>query len=286
MPMVRAVPRGLTACADAYLSPSIARYLTTFQSGFDEGLSKVELLFMQSDGGLASVAGFNGFQAILSGPAGGVVGYAKSLYKAADGSPLIGFDMGGTSTDVSRYAGTLEQVLETTTAGVTIQAPQLDITTVAAGGGSCLTFESGLFHVGPDSAGAHPGPACYRKGGPLAITDANLQLGRIVASRFPKIFGPGEDEALDAQATRAKFEAVTKAVNKATLGAKEMSVDEVAYGFVKVANEAMCRPIREITSARGHDVRKHVLACFGGAGGQHACAMARSLGIKTILVHR
>ena len=225
-------------------------------------------------------------QAILSGPAGGVVGYAKSLYDAAGGAPLIGFDMGGTSTDVSRYAGALEQVLETTTAGVTIQAPQLDITTVAAGGGSCLTFESGLFRVGPESAGAHPGPACYRKGGPLAITDANLQLGRIVVSHFPKIFGRGENEALDGDATRLKFEEIAKAVNATREGAEPMSTDAVAYGFIKVANEAMCRPIREITSARGHDVRKHVLACFGGAGGQHACAMARSLGIDTILVHR
>jgi len=222
----------------------------------------------------------------LSGPAGGVVGYAKTLYDSAGGSPLIGFDMGGTSTDVSRYAGSLEQVIETTTAGVTIQAPQLDITTVASGGGSCLAYDAGLFRVGPDSAGAHPGPTCYRKGGPLSITDANLQLGRIVASRFPHIFGHGENEPLDVEATRSKFEQLTEEINQSQIGAAPMTADSVAFGFIKVANEAMCRPIREITSARGHDVRKHVLACFGGAGGQHACAMARSLGINKIFVHR
>lgn len=152
---------------------------------------------------------------------------------------------------------------------------------------ACSQSHAGLFRVGPDSAGAHPGPSCYRKGGPLAITDANLQLGRIVASRFPHIFGPGEDQPLDAEASHKKFEELTNSVSASQpAGSQPMSVDQVAYGFVKVANEAMCRPIREITSARGHDVRGHVLACFGGAGGQHACAMARSLGIKTVFVHR
>lgn len=295
MPMVKAVPRGLTSCADAYLSPSIQRYLTTFKIGFDEGLKKVELLFMQSDGGLAGVDRFNGFQAILSGPAGGVVGYARTTYEECGCKPVIGFDMGGTSTDVSRYAGQYEHVFETTTAGVTIQAPQLDINTVAAGGGSCLQFLSGLFRVGPESSSAFPGPTCYRRGGPLSVTDANLQLGRIIPSRFPHIFGPKEDEPLDSEATTAAFEKMVEQVNafKASGteggtrdGAAKMTCDQVAYGYIQVANEAMCRPIRALTSARGHDIRSHVLSCFGGAGGQHACAIARSLGISTIFVHR
>ena len=287
MPMVKAVPRGLTSCADAYLSPSIQRYLMTFKQGFDAGLNQVELLFMQSDGGLAGVDRFNGFQAILSGPAGGVVGYAKTTYEECGCKPVIGFDMGGTSTDVSRYSGQYEHVFETTTAGVTIQAPQLDINTVAAGGGSCLQFRSGLFQVGPESSSAFPGPTCYRRGGPLSVTDANLQLGRILPEKFPHIFGPEENEALDAAATCEAFGKVTAEVNAFKTGeGAAMTADEVAFGFVQVANEAMCRPIRALTSARGHDIRGHVLSCFGGAGGQHACAVARKLGISTIMVHR
>lgn len=282
--MVKAVPRGLTSCADAYLSPSIQRYLTTFKVGFDAGLQKVELLFMQSDGGLAGVDRFNGFQAILSGPAGGVVGYARTTYNECGCKPVIGFDMGGTSTDVSRYAGQYEHVFETTTAGVTIQAPQLDINTVAAGGGSCLQFLSGLFRVGPESSSAFPGPTCYRRGGPLSVTDANLQLGRILPSKFPHIFGPKENEPLDADATAAAFEKMRQQVRAFQASDKDaaaparsagLTIDEVAYGFIQVANEAMCRPIRALTSARGHDIRAHVLSCFGGAGGQHACSIAR-----------
>lgn len=179
--------------------------------------------------------------------------------------------MGGTSTDVSRYAGTYEHVFETTTAGVTIQAPQLDVNTVAAGGGSRLFFSSGMFVVGPESVGAHPGPVCYRKGGQLAVTDANLQLGRLVPELFPHIFGPTEDQMLDADATRLAFEQLKRSIDAHTAasGTPEMSVDEIAYGFVKVANEAMCRPIRALTQARGYDTKNHVLACFGGAGAQH-----------------
>ena len=218
-------------------------------------------------------------------PAGGVVGYALTSYDPNTKIPVIGFDMGGTSTDVSRYgSGRYEHVFETTTAGVTIQSPQLDINTVAAGGGSRLFFRNGLFVVGPESAGAHPGPACYRKGGPLTVTDANLFLGRLLPDFFPKIFGKNEDEGLDPDASKKLFEDLTKEINTST--GKKMSADEVAYGFIKIANETMTRPIRSLTEAKGHDTSQHRLATFGGAGGQHAVAIAESLGITQILVHR
>ena len=192
---------------------------------------------------------------------------------------------GGTSTDVSRFGeGRYEHVFETTTAGVTIQSPQLDINTVAAGGGSRLFFRNGLFVVGPESAGAHPGPACYRKGGPATVTDANLHLGRLLPEFFPKFFGKNEDQGLDPEASRKVLQELTDHVNSET--GKSLSIDEVAYGFLTVANETMTRPIRSITEAKGHDSSKHRLATFGGAGGQHAVAIADSLGIKQILVHR
>ncbi|KAJ2940858.1 hypothetical protein O0L34_g10119 [Tuta absoluta] len=286
--MVRMVPRGYTASADAYLTPHIKQYVKGFAEGFSNGLRDSNVLFMQSDGGLTPMDLFNGSRAILSGPAGGVVGYAMTAYQK-EGLPVIGFDMGGTSTDVSRYAGTLEHVHEATTAGVTIQAPQLDINTVAAGGGSMLMFRSGLFVAGPESAGAEPGPACYRKGGPLTVTDANLLMGRLLPEYFPKIFGPTEDEPLDKQATVAAFRKITEEINsflKQDGSKKQMTMEEVAMGFINVANEAMCRPIRALTTARGHDASRHALACFGGAGGQHACAVARQLGIATVLIHK
>uniref|UniRef100_A0A665W2K4 5-oxoprolinase, ATP-hydrolysing n=1 Tax=Echeneis naucrates TaxID=173247 RepID=A0A665W2K4_ECHNA len=288
MPMVRAVPRGYTVCADAYLTPKIHQYLKGFTSGFKGGLKDVDVLFMQSDGGLTPMEHFCGSRAILSGPAGGVVGYAITSYSQMENKPVIGFDMGGTSTDVSRYAGHYEHVFEASTAGVTLQAPQLDINTVAAGGGSRLFFRSGMFVVGPESAGAHPGPACYRKGGPLTVTDANLALGRLLPSFFPKIFGPGENEPLSMEETMKHFNYLTEEINLFfTLpNSPEMSVEEVAMGFIRVANEAMCRPIRALTQAKGHDTSQHVLACFGGAGGQHACAIARALGMKTVFIHK
>ncbi|PAA71548.1 hypothetical protein BOX15_Mlig031794g1 [Macrostomum lignano] len=289
MQMVRAVPRGHTACADAYLTPCIDKYIEGFASGFAGGLKNLKVLFMQSDGGLAPVNQFNGSRAILSGPAGGVVGYALTTHRQAGGAPVIGFDMGGTSTDVSRFDGQLEHVFETTTAGVAIQAPQLDINTVAAGGGSRLFFRSGLFVVGPESAGAHPGPVCYRKGGPLTVTDANLVLGRLLPDQFPKIFGPTADQALDAEGARQAMSALTDEINaflSAETGQAAMSVEEAALGFVRVANESMCRPIRALTQAKGHNTAKHALACFGGAGGQHACAIARSLGMTRVFVHK
>ncbi|KAK6052355.1 hydantoinase/oxoprolinase [Cooperia oncophora] len=213
---------------------------------------------MQSDGGLCNVKNFFGSKAILSGPAGGVIGVALTAYDKTTKSPVIGFDMGGTSTDVSRYSGALEHVMETTTAGVTIQAPQLDINTVAAGGGSRLFFDNGIFVVGPESVGAHPGPVCYRKGGEASYTamkEVTEQINKFIRSNPDAI-------------------------------QKEYSVEEAALGFVNVANEEMCRPIRAITQARGYDTSAHVLACFGGAGGQHACAVAQSLGISTVLIHK
>ncbi|KAJ3327850.1 hypothetical protein HDU76_011010 [Blyttiomyces sp. JEL0837] len=287
MPMIKIVPRGNSTVTDAYLTPCIQTYIEGFFSGFDNGIrdsSKVKVEFMQSDGGLASVGGFSGLRAILSGPAAGVVGYALTSFDEKDPVPVIGFDMGGTSTDVSRYAGHYDHVFETTTAGITIQAPQLDINTVAAGGGSRLFYRNGMFVVGPESAGANPGPACYKKGGPLAITDANLLLGRLVPRYFPHIFGPHENEPLDVNATTSAFKQLASTIASST--SSNLSLDEIAHGFIKVANEAMCRPIRALTQAKGHDTSKHILACFGGAGGQHACAIAKSLGIKRILVHR
>ncbi|KAI9683685.1 MAG: hypothetical protein M1829_004990 [Trizodia sp. TS-e1964] len=301
MPMIKLVPRATSACADAYLTPTIKKYIAGFQAGFDGGLGsesrKGELgkkaakcEFMQSDGGLVDVARFSGLRAILSGPAGGVVGYALTSYDPQTKIPVIGFDMGGTSTDVSRYgSGRYDHVFETTTAGVTIQSPQLDINTVAAGGGSRLFFRNGLFVVGPESAGAQPGPACYRKGGPLTVTDANLFLGRLLPEFFPKIFGKGENQGLDEQASENLFIELAEQINSDASSdstERRMTPDEVAFGFIKVANETMTRPIRSLTEAKGHDASHHRLATFGGAGGQHAVAIAESLGIRQILVHR
>ncbi|PAV60150.1 hypothetical protein WR25_18508 isoform F [Diploscapter pachys] len=290
MPMIKAVPRGFTVSADAYLTPKILDYIKGFESGF-KNIDKVSLNFMQSDGGLCNVRNFCGSKAILSGPAGGVVGVAMTAYDQEKKQPIIGFDMGGTSTDVCRYAGHLEQVMETTTAGVTIQAPQLDINTVAAGGGSRLYFRNGLFTVGPESAGAHPGPVCYKKNGHLTITDANVVLGRVLPDFFPAIFGPKADEILDKDAAYRQMEDLTKQINefiKAHPDAeqKEYKVEEVALGFVAVANEEMCRPIRALTQSRGYDTAIHALASFGGAGGQHACSIARILGINTVFIHK
>lgn len=289
-PMVRAVPRGLTASVDAYLTPVIKEYLSGFMSKFDEGLGKLNVLFMQSDGGLAPESRFSGHKALLSGPAGGVVGFSQTLYGLETEKPLIGFDMGGTSTDVSRYAGTYEQVIETQISGAIIQAPQLDINTVAAGGGSKLKFQFGAFRVGPESVGAHPGPVCYRKGGELAVTDANLLLGYVIPEYFPSIFGPDEDQPLDINATRDKFDELAKQINAYRKSqdplAKDMTLEQIAQGFVNVANETMCRPIRQLTEMKGHETSNHALACFGGAGPQHACAIARSLGMKEVLIHK
>ncbi|KAI5292868.1 hypothetical protein KEM55_007454, partial [Ascosphaera atra] len=283
--MIKMVPRGSSASADAYLTPEIKKYLNGFARGFDGGnLDGVRCDFMQSDGGLVSHDTFSGLKGILSGPAGGVIGYARTSFDEASQTPVVGFDMGGTSTDVSRYGGQLEHVFESVTAGVTIQSPQLDINTVAAGGGSILFWRNGLFAVGPESASSHPGPACYRKGGPLTVTDANLFLGRLIPDFFPKIFGPTEDQALDTEVVKEKFAALTEQINSETGHVR--TPEEVASGFLDVANEAMCRPIRALTEGKGYDISSHNLSVFGGAGGQHACEIARKLNISTVVIHR
>ncbi|KAJ0317094.1 hypothetical protein Brms1b_005127 [Colletotrichum noveboracense] len=274
--MIKMISRGSSASADAYLTPEIIRYVSGFAKQFQDGnLDDISCEFMQSDGGLVSHKAFSGLRGILSGPAGGVVGHARTSYDGK--SPIVGFDMGGTSTDVSRYGGSLEHVFESTTAGVSIQSPQLDINTVAAGGGSMLFWRDGLFKVGPESAGAHPGPASYRKGGPLTVTDANLFY-------FPAIFGPDENLPLDSEIVAAKFEELTKTINADT--GRSMTPYEVAVGFIDVANESMSRPIRALTEARGFVTADHNLATFGGAGGQHACEIAEKLGIGRIVVHK
>ncbi|CDF87715.1 BN860_12794g1_1 [Zygosaccharomyces bailii CLIB 213] len=283
-PMIKHLPRAHSAVADAYLTPVIKKYLESMQSGL-VNVENTSIQFMQSDGGLVEGHRFSGLKSILSGPAGGVVGYSSTCYDAENGISLIGFDMGGTSTDVSRFGdGKLEHVFETTTAGIVIQSPQLNINTVAAGGSSRLFWENGLFRVGPESATADPGPAAYRKGGPLTITDANLVLGRLVPEFFPRIFGPNEDESLDLEATRKKFDELTGIINEDMQAS--MRPEEVALGFLKVANESMARPIRAITENKGHVVSKHRLVTFGGAGGQHAVAVAESLGIREVVAHR
>lgn len=283
--MIKMVPRGSSASADAYLTPEIKNYLRGFVKGFEGGhLDDTRVDFMQSDGGLVSHKNFTGLKGILSGPAGGVVGCARTCYENLTKTPIVCFDMGGTSTDVSRYGGVLEHVFESTTAGVTIQTPQLDINTVAAGGGSILTWKNQLFAVGPESASSHPGPACYRKGGPLAVTDANLFLGRLVPDFFPKIFGSSEKEPLDSEVVKEKFVNLTAKINAET--GRLMTPEEVAFGFLDVANEAMCRPIRSLTEGKGYAISNHRLGVFGGAGGQHACEIAAKLGISTIVIHK
>ncbi len=281
IPTIKLVNRGDTTVVDAYLTPKIQAYIHTFQEGFASVLEARKLLFMQSHGGLCEAGMFRGANALLSGPAGGVLGYANAFHSDM---PLIGFDMGGTSTDVSRFDGTYSVSYEHTIDGIAIKTPQIEILTTAAGGGSRLFYRNGLFVVGPESSGAHPGPVCYKKGGYLSITDANLVLGRIRPEFFPRIFGPSQDEPLGLEEARRAFEALTAEIN-ADLETP-MRVEEVALGFLEVANEHMVKPIREISVQQGYDVREHALAAFGGAGGQHACAVARKLGMRTVYLHR
>ncbi|ORY29319.1 5-oxoprolinase [Naematelia encephala] len=284
-PAIKAVPRGNSAALDAYLSPVLRSYVDGFNRHFVGGRAGKRSDFMKSDGGLSSSDKFSGLRAVLSGPAGGFVGCALTAYSPTRDRPVIGFDMGGTSTDVCRFSGDFELTFESVIASIKIACPQLSIDTVAAGGGSRLSFKNGMFVVGPESVGAHPGPACYRKGGDLAITDANLVLGRLVPSQFPSIFGPNADEPLDVSASVRKFEQLTNEIN-ATETATPYTVQEVAAGFLRVANEGMSRPMRKLTEERGFAISTHDLCCFGGAGGQHACAIASGLGIETVIVPR
>ncbi|KAJ0107001.1 hypothetical protein J7T55_011096 [Diaporthe amygdali] len=281
-PSIKLLNRSNSTCSEAYLYPVIRRYVENFQNGFKVLPRTVE--FMCSDGGLKQAKSFRGNEALLSGPAGGVVGIARSCFDEEERTPLIGFDMGGTSTDVSRYDGKYDYLTETTIAGRPINVPMLNIATVAAGGGSILFARNGLLVVGPESAGAHPGPACYRKGGPLTVTDANLFLGRLVLSSFPSIFGENADKALDPKIVAEKFKNITEDFNKQT--SQQLAPEEVALGFLNIANETMSRPIRNTTEARGFSPEAHNLVSFGGAGGQHACSIADKLGIKRVLIHK
>ncbi|URD60888.1 hydantoinase B/oxoprolinase family protein [Sphingomonas sp. KRR8] len=278
-PLIKLVSRGDTTVADAYLSPVLRRYVDRVAAGLPD---ETELSFMQSNGGLTAASAFRGKDAILSGPAGGVVGMvAASAMHGAE--RLIGFDMGGTSTDVSHYGGQFELAEESLVAGVRVRAPMMQIHTVAAGGGSICRFDGLRFRVGPESAGADPGPACYRNGGPLTVTDCNLILGRIRPDQFPAVFGPGGDQPLDLMAAEARAAEVATAVARS--GATEPTLAEVAEGFIAIAVENMAAAIRKISTARGHDVSRYTLACFGGAGGQHACGVADRLGMERILIH-
>ncbi len=322
-PLIKLVGRGDTTVVDAYLSPVLRRYVDRVVAALSpqpfapsevEGPSRAKprpilgyarkgvptefiqsaaaggvegpgtngpappprLFFMQSSGGLTDAAAFQGKDAILSGPAGGIVGMARTAAHAGF-DRVIGFDMGGTSTDVSHHAGTYERTFETVVAGVRVRAPMLEIHTVAAGGGSVCHYDGSRFRVGPDSAGAVPGPACYRRGGPLTITDCNVVLGKIRPDRFPRVFGPGGDEPIDPAASRALCEAI---------GAQAgMSAEDAAAGFVRIAVDNMASAIKRISIARGHDVTRYTLACFGGAGGQHACLVADALGMERVMIH-
>ncbi len=277
--------RGNSTCIDAYLTPIVQEYVDKFLSYFNT-VPKVQ--FMRSDGGLTDAKDFKGINAILSGPAGGVVGVKETCYTAGQAqgfNNLVGFDMGGTSTDVSRVDGeNFEISVENKTAGLENSAPQLQIHTVAAGGGSVLKWENGLFHVGPESAGSHPGPASYRKGGPLTVTDANLFLGRLFINQFPKIFGKNGDESLDADIVRLKFEALAKLINSDT--GKQLSPEDVALGFLGIANVKMANSIRDITESRGYATKEHTLVSFGGAGSQNCSAVARNLDISRVVIHK
>ncbi|WP_416483975.1 hydantoinase B/oxoprolinase family protein [Streptomyces sp. CL12] len=276
-PLMKLVPRGDTAVADAYLSPVLHRYVRQVA---DE-LRGVRLMFMQSNGGLTEAGQFRGKDAILSGPAGGIVGMARMSQRAGF-DRVIGFDMGGTSTDVSHFAGAYERVFDTQVAGVRLRAPMLDIHTVAAGGGSVLHFDGSRYRVGPDSAGATPGPACYRAGGPLTVTDANVMLGRIQPAHFPAVFGPGGDQRLDAGLVRDRFTALAREIHRAT--GNDRTPEQVAEGYLDIAVANIANAIKRISVQQGHDVTRYALTTFGGAGGQHACRVAESLGIRTVLV--
>ncbi|MBL3574742.1 hydantoinase B/oxoprolinase family protein [Rhodovulum sulfidophilum] len=282
--LIKLVGRGDTTVVDAYLSPILRRYVDRVAEALDLGQGGCErLLFMQSNGGLTDAALFQGKDAILSGPAGGIVGMVKTA-EAAGFERLIGFDMGGTSTDVSHYAGSYERSFETEVAGVRMRAPMMDIHTVAAGGGSICKFEDGRFQVGPESAGADPGPACYRRGGPLTVTDCNVMLGKLTPAHFPAVFGPGGDQPLDVEAVRTKFAVLAREVAAET-GTPERSPEDMAEGFLRIAVDNMANAIRKISVQRGHDVTGYTLQCFGGAGGQHACLVADALGMRRVFLH-
>jgi 5-oxoprolinase (ATP-hydrolysing) len=301
-PLMKIVSRGDTTVVDAYLSPILRRYVDqvagelTPTPALSQGRRRIvapsplgegrgegpRLMFMQSNGGLTDARRFQGKDSILSGPAGGIIGMVRTS-EAAGFDKVIGFDMGGTSTDVSHYAGELEREFDTQVAGVRMRAPMMSIHTIAAGGGSILFFDGQRQRVGPDSAGANPGPACYRRGGPLTVTDCNVMLGKIQPAFFPKVFGPRGDESLDADVVREKFAAFARDISAAT--ETPQAPEAVAEGFLRIAVANMANAIKFISVQRGHDVTEYTLACFGGAGGQHACLVADELGMKRVYIH-
>ncbi|MDX1431948.1 MAG: hydantoinase B/oxoprolinase family protein [Gammaproteobacteria bacterium] len=277
-PLMKLVSRGDTTVVDAYLSPILRRYVDQVAGQ----LGDARLMFMQSNGGLTDARLFQGKDSILSGPAGGVVGAVRTSAMAGF-EKIIAFDMGGTSTDVSHYAGELERAFDSQVAGVRMRVPIMRIHTVAAGGGSILHFDGARFRVGPDSAGAHPGPACYRRGGPLTVTDCNLMLGKLDARYFPAVFGASGAEPIDADVVRERFAAMADDIEAAT--GERRTPEDIAEGFLKIAVENMANAIKKISVERGYDVTEYTLCCFGGAGGQHACLVADALGMKTIFIH-
>ena len=306
-PLIKLVGRGDTTVVDSYLSPILRRYVAQVAAELEGGVDGREaqrrpstllpnlptrtpnpspqvgggsprLMFMMSSGGLTAAELFRGKDAILSGPAGGVVGMAETGRQAGF-ARLIGFDMGGTSTDVSHFAGDYERTFETEVAGVRMRAPMMLIHTVAAGGGSILHFDGARFRVGPDSAGANPGPKCYRRGGPLAVTDANVMVGKLIPDFFPKIFGAQQNLPLDAEAVRNAFAALANDIGDGR------TPEQVADGFIRIAVENMANAIKKISVQRGYDVTRYALNCFGGAGGQHACLVADALGMTSVLIH-
>ncbi|MDR7296961.1 5-oxoprolinase (ATP-hydrolyzing) [Pelomonas aquatica] len=276
-PLIKFVPRGDTTVVDAYLSPILRRYVEQVAGE----MPGVRLFFMQSSGGLTAASRFQGKDAILSGPAGGIVGMVRTAQAAGHGK-VIGFDMGGTSTDVSHFAGELERAFDTEVAGVRMRAPMMSIHTVAAGGGSVIRFDGARLRVGPESAGANPGPASYRRGGPLATTDANVMLGRIQPAHFPRVFGPAADQPLDREVVQQRFAELAEAMSRA---GTPSTAEEVAAGALQIAVGAMANAIKRISVARGYDVTGYTLQCFGGAGGQAACLVADALGMTRILAH-
>ena len=282
-PLMKLVGRGDTTVVDAYLSPLLRRYIDQVGAELGEG---VHLMFMQSNGGLTDARRFQGKDAILSGPAGGIVGAVETASRAGHGR-IISFDMGGTSTDVAHYDGAYERAFETLVAGVRMRAPMMMIHTVAAGGGSILSFDGARYRVGPESAGADPGPACYRRGGPLCVTDCNVLLGKLQPEFFPRVFGPGQDQPLDRDAVVAGFEALANEIAASPAGADRPapSAVEVAEGFLRIAVENMANAIKSISVRRGYDVTGYTLNCFGGAGGQHACLVADALGMTRVMIH-
>ncbi|MEQ9575778.1 MAG: hydantoinase/oxoprolinase family protein, partial [Rhodospirillales bacterium] len=277
-PLMKLVSRGDTTVVDAYLWPILRRYVDRVAAD----LGDTPLQFMQSNGGLTDARLFQGKDSILSGPAGGVVGMVETA-RMAGFAKVIGFDMGGPSTDVSHYDGEYERTFETQVAGIRMRAPMMNIHTVAAGGGSILHFDGARYRVGPDSAGADPGPACYRRGGPLTVTDCNVMLGKVQPQYFPAVFGPDADQPLDDRAVRRKFEDMARTIHEET--GDDRTPEEVAEGFLKIAVENMANAIKKISVQRGHDVTEYVLNGFGGAAGQHACLVADALGMNTVFLH-